>query len=156
MKKNFLNPNVLNEKFDREQDYQMWDVYNCEINTRHLLKSQKFNDIHNCREYIKNITGRKWFIDQFGKKFKIKVYKSNNNANAHYYTREIKLPEWAFDEIVILHEIAHLITPPPHSPHGALWANNYLNLVEYKLGSEEKNKLKKFFDDYKVKYTPFK
>lgn len=157
MYENFLNPEVDYDKFEKEMDYQIWKVYNCELNTRHLFNSKRFDTINDCQEYINNIVGRKWFIDQFGKKFKVKLFKSDNdNAQSYYYTREIYLPKWAFSEIVILHELCHLITPPPHAPHGALWAKNYLNFIEHKLGHDQMSLMQEKFNLYKVKYTPFK
>ena len=54
---------------------------------------------------------------------------------------------------VILHELAHNVTPSPHSWHGSLFCHNYLLLVWELLGAVAGVKLEGAFIKNKVRYT---
>jgi len=62
------------------------------------------------------------------------------------------LPVWSRTDLVILHEIAHVLTPL-WEPHGRLWARTYLELVKWELGADKHKILKEAFRTKRVKFN---
>lgn len=62
--------------------------------------------------------------------------KRGGSAYGYRDKRRISLPAWARNEWVILHEIAHVLTPGRYTAHGPEFAGVYLFLVRTVLGPE--------------------
>lgn len=75
------------------------------------------------------------------------LYKSNKNVAS------IHVPKCMFRELVVLHELSHILTPTHVSDHGADFCTNFLDVVNKKMGIYYKNKLIRQFDKNGVKYT---
>ena len=58
-------------------------------------------------------------------------------------------------EAVVLHELAHAITPKQHE-HSPLWARTYLELVKFRMGATAAQVLKAGFDEHGVRYRPYR
>lgn len=54
---------------------------------------------------------------------------------------------------VVLHELAHVLTPPPVPAHGREFCRTYLHLVRLFFGEETQNKLKAAMKKHKCKYS---
>jgi putative metallohydrolase (TIGR04338 family) len=55
---------------------------------------------------------------------------------------------------VVLHELAHLVTPGHLAAHGPEFARNYHTLVEEILGAEAAAALLRSFETHNVEVTP--
>ena len=66
--------------------------------------------------------------------------------------RFIKLPRWSRSELIILHEIGHVVTPSDYAGHGPEYAGNYLMLVAHFMGQQVAAELTAAFDSQNVKY----
>ena len=70
------------------------------------------------------------------------------------YGNRITLGKWARREIVVLHELAHVLAPAWHTAaHGWEFCATYLNLVRHFLGAEAHDVLKDSFKANRVKFT---
>jgi hypothetical protein len=74
-------------------------------------------------------------------------------ARAVVLRQALKMPKWSRKPWVILHELAHLVTPRGAAFHGREFAEVYLDLVRHFLGQEAESRLKASFKTHRVKYT---
>jgi putative metallohydrolase (TIGR04338 family) len=58
-------------------------------------------------------------------------------------------------EAVVLHELAHAITPKQHE-HSPLWARTYLELVKFRMGAAAGAMLVAGFKEKRVRYRPYR
>lgn len=63
----------------------------------------------------------------------------------------INLPRWARREWVMLHELAHSVTPDSLPAHGPDFAANYLTLIHHKLGRDAEQQLLDAFIEHRVR-----
>jgi len=118
-------------------------------------------------EYLsKKVVKSKWFGNNFkvtnGFRFKTKDGRGCRRATAKTfymgYQKDcvrlgvITLPLWARQEIVVLHESAHVVTHPRYADHGPEFCRNFLKLVRHFMGVEAEKKLKKYFANNKVRW----
>ncbi len=76
-------------------------------------------------------------------------------GGAHGAEIRINLPHWARHPIVILHEIAHTITPMDRyiaASHGRQFCSNYLALIKRWMGRDAWLEMKEQFRMKRVKY----
>ena len=57
-----------------------------------------------------------------------------------------------FRELVVLHELAHLVVPEDEPMHGKIFSGTYLKLVRKKMGKEKYNQLRGQYEKNKVKW----
>lgn len=65
----------------------------------------------------------------------------------------VSFPRSSRTKHVVLHEIAHLITPADASPHGREFCQVYLHLVKLFFGKETQDKFKAGMKKHKCKYS---
>lgn len=69
------------------------------------------------------------------------------------YTGELDLPKWAWNKLIIAHELAHVMTPPLYGRraiHSREFAGTYLYLVGKICGQDVKDRLIQSFFKHKV------
>jgi putative metallohydrolase (TIGR04338 family) len=134
-------------------DYQKKRVYLAEYDFEEVASYKKYKTIKRCQRYVDELTEKAWFKNRWGHKKISVVSSSSNQKNALAYECGIKisLPEWARNEITILHELSHCATGFKDG-HNNEFCKTFLQLVEYKLGKKKRNILKLFFKSRKVEY----
>lgn len=69
----------------------------------------------------------------------------------------IKIPLWARNEAVVIHELAHTVTHRQHgydtAAHGWQFCSVYLTLTLHAMGREAHDTLKRAFRENRVRYT---
>lgn len=67
----------------------------------------------------------------------------------------ISMPRWSRSQLVILHEIAHVVTGEGRKvrAHGRHYCSNFLALIRHELGAEAADEMKRLFKEHRVKYT---
>src|SRR5947208_249395 len=78
-------------------------------------------------DYAASITSSRWWRSRgYGP---VEVRKTITWANAHAFGHSIEIPmsKWAFNKLVIIHELAHTITP---DHHGRIFAKAMLAVVQ--------------------------
>lgn len=83
---------------------------------------------------------------------KVEVRDGRGHRRATYGGGVIQMPKWARKEWVMLHELAHYVTPQ-RPAHGWQFAANYLLLVQHQLGKEAADALRAKFKFFRVRYT---
>jgi len=75
-----------------------------------------------------------------------------SGGRANQFTGEVRLGLWARQPLVVLHEVAHLLTPSSEPAHGWKFAATFLDLVRAGMGVEAHDKLKASFTKHKVRF----
>ena len=159
----------------RPRDSQMSKVYAAERDHSLWHYDSQYDNIQQIQAWVDSICKSRWFKNRFfryaidkkrmakyGRRADgIKVLDGRGRRNACGSTRGyIKLPVWSRSDLVILHEIAHVVTSryttnnrklPAY--HGRDFCANYLSLVRRFLGKEAGDELKACFKKRKAKYT---
>lgn len=71
-------------------------------------------------------------------------------AGQTWFGAELRLPRWSRSELVVLHELAHTVTPETCAGHGREFAANYLRLVRRYLSFDHGDALAKAFERHGV------
>lgn len=148
----------------RPRDSQRSKVYKAEKVLQDHQTSTKFNDLRECEKYINKIIHKsRWFRKNWlVTKINTEPGRGHRRATASRYLGDygrgvygtIQLPKWARHKAVILHELAHIITPNHQAAHGWMFANNFLLLVRHFMGREAADLLMASYKKHKVKYKP--
>jgi putative metallohydrolase (TIGR04338 family) len=106
---------------------------------------RKFGDLDSVQRYIDAVLALNWVHDIWPERtvLPVRVRRRKGVRWAEYEpaTRTFAIPDrttgggWALRELVILHELAHHLTPYDE-PHGAAYASTYLHLVREVMGPE--------------------
>lgn len=149
----------------RERDSQQGRLYAAENRVRRK-HGAKFKTSDEAREFINRVVHSKWWREQgyvVPDHIEIRFRKSGRFARGggwHYVmtglTRfELTLPKWAWQEIVILHELAHcVITCRPGGRqiawHGYEFTQVLLAMVEHFVSAKARDALLDEFDKARV------
>lgn len=123
------------------------------------LKGVQFTSIEEMQTYTDKLTNSAWWKRRYpGRRFIIEPQRSNCSAMARGDGYTISMPKWAWNEMILLHEIAHHAKDRMYghrgsAPHGREFAKTFLELVRHKMGDECWWLLKESFRKHKVKHT---
>lgn len=119
------------------------------------IKYVLFYSIEEIQRFVDKLASSAWFKRRWGS-LKITVKEKNGHtATANYSV--IKLPRWAWNAVVVLHEVAHTAKKRNQgggSGHGRYFARTFLELTEHVLGKDTAKVLKEEFKRHNVKYLP--
>lgn len=151
----------------RERDSKRQAVYNAETEVRQGLRMGRLDDV---RAYVERVVRSRWFRNRYGDVGDLKYGNGRRRAIAHGTllggrNGRITLPLWARNELTVLHELAHLITPSRVSQglgkptrllahHGPEWIQNHLALVRRWMGNDVYKTLKAAFRKRGVRLAP--
>lgn len=117
--------------------------------------NNRWPSIEEAQTYVDSLVRARWFQSRWGQVVITVGKKTNGAATGTRHSRwsgTIQLPPWGRSEQVILHEVAHVLTPPGHAWHGPQYAAIMLTLVEHRIGKEAAKALRQSFVDNRVKY----
>lgn len=120
------------------------------------LESARLETVAEMQIFVDRITESRWWKTRTRKKF-IKVMPGRGCRNAlATYSRWglpiIKMPKWSRSEYVILHELAHHLTPSEYAAHGKEFCKNHLAMIKRWLGHEQWKRLHNAFHNFNVKH----
>jgi putative metallohydrolase (TIGR04338 family) len=105
--------------------------------TLYLPRERRFACLDSMQAYVDQVLGLNWVRATFpAAEYGVKVVRRRGQAKAHYQLGQIHVPmevDWALREIVLLHEIAHHLTPGCHSPE---FAGGHWTLINEIIGQE--------------------
>jgi len=142
----------------RKRDSQRSRVYRAE---RTVPPDKFFNDIEEVREYVDKIVSSRWWKNRYPWVKKVFVEHRTRGCNALGYAPSlfctagrISLPRWAWNNITVLHELAHtvVIPRPTIASHGPEYCKTLLALVDRWGPSEGGKQLRAAFKQHRVKY----
>jgi putative metallohydrolase (TIGR04338 family) len=113
-------------------------------------KALKYPNIAACQAYVNEITEARWFQARWGQRgFAVQA-----GTGSHAYGNTITLSGiHRRSEAVILHEMAHCLTPWGKAPHGPEFAGILLTLVRNVMGPEHAKDLRASFSSGRVRAT---
>lgn len=111
--------------------------------------------IESCQSYIDYVLTSSWFQSRWGQKKMTAIHKTYGGATASngWTGARIALPPWARTEWVMLHEIAHHLTPNKYAVHGPEFAGVLLTLVRYQMGVDRAKSLRESYKAHRVRYS---
>lgn len=156
------------DRWGRPWDMQKQRLYDAEYFTQHsaawtriVVGGKKYStgNIHidAINEYLDHLTAMAWFQRRWGPWDIEARHKAGGSAYGKQLrdgAGEIMLPVFARDEPVVLHEVAHCLTPRHFASHGPEFAGVYLELIRYRVGKEAYDLVRsKFNEKPRVRYN---
>ena len=165
-----MSSNWFDEPYWRWREDRDTRGTECEKDTQRLrvYRAEKFLDVladpplasfEACVEFVGHIVQSARFDSHFMTQQILVLQRSHKRSAALGSWRSpqlgaVSLPEWARKRWVILHEMAHAVTPPQTGGgHGRYWCMAYSELIRWEFGKEVSDRLKANFRSLNVRYS---
>ena len=103
--------------------------------------------------YVDDLRGTDWFRSRWGTpSFEVRPGYGHRRATADR-NGVLQMPRWARTEVVLLHEVAHCLTPATFAAHGAEYAGVLLSLVRRAVDSGTAQRLEDAVASHRVRWT---
>lgn len=144
------------------KDSQKQKVYNSEFRVRPNVEN--VNSHEQVQEFVDRVLSNKKVLSLYGKQLtartvNVAVRRGKRFATGGYSGINIPESKWAWNKLVILHEIAHVIVcrtvygcGVPVTSHGWQFCEVFLNLVKAVLGTVTHDELKEQYKKNRVKF----
>lgn len=124
----------------------------------------KFRDMEELEEYLWSVLENRWVQQKYpiardivSGKQKFRVLNGAGHRRALTVRQDdvisVAFPRKMRINWVVVHEIAHVLTPMEYAGHGREFCRTYLHLVKLFFGEETQNKLKAAMKKHKCKYS---
>jgi len=133
----------------RPRDSQRSRLYAAEAGL--VMFRQEFETLEACQAYLLAVLCSRKFQGRWGRRSAAIVAKHRGAACVPNGSSIIRLPRWAWRSDVILHELAHVLTPKD-AGHGREYAACYLKLVAMFLGPSAEKNLREGYRREKVRW----
>ena len=147
-----------------EDDPQQFHLYRAEKILS--IGTTRFESLEEIREYVSEMIASSWWRSAFPEVRSIRVMKGRESDLARGGTDSvpdeaesspeelmdggIELPSWGWNELTVLHELAHV--PSPQERHGRLFARNFHLLVSRMLGDLAASEMAQAFEAEGVRW----
>lgn len=150
---------------ETDRDTQMQKVYNAE-QAVFADAPTEFQNLEEVTAFVAKVFASAWFKRHFPaprNTFPPRISEHNGGRTAFARGYSIHLPKTSFGKKkwVILHELAHCLTPNWHKEgghivqsHGREFCETYLKLIGHGIGPNTQKRLRDSFRKHKVKYFP--
>lgn len=144
----------------RTRDTQRGKVYKAECHLPEALTGRKFETLAECQAYYDRIVRSRWWKARaIETPIFLKDGRGTRMARAYsnWAGGYINLPRWSRHEIVMLHELAHILNNRSHQrgadrrPHGAGFVRAFLDLVGRWMGLETAKALRESMLEHGVR-----
>jgi putative metallohydrolase (TIGR04338 family) len=133
----------------KKRDFQRRRVYDAEKNVE---LGRRISDIWDIQVYVNSITSMPEFRNRFPRWHHIEVKDGRGCRRALGSTDGwIKMPIWSRNEMIILHEMAHVVSAQ-FERHGPAYCGNYLWLIHRVMGEKVYFQLRASFLAHGVKF----
>ena len=103
--------------------------------------------------YVEEIVGADWFLARWGERaFEVRPGYGHRRATADEHG-VLQMPKWARTELVLLHEVAHCLTPRSVASHGPEYAGVLLALARRAMSPGTAQALEDAFTRERVRWT---
>ena len=103
--------------------------------------------------YVDDLGGTEWFRSRWGpRRFDVRPGHGHRRATADR-DGVLQMPRWARTEVVVLHEVAHCLTPATFAAHGPEYAGVLLSLVRRAVDPGSAQRLEDAFARHRVRWT---
>jgi len=105
------------------------------------------------QNYVDGLLAADWFLTRWGaRSFEVRPGFGHRRATADE-NGVLQMPKWARSELVLLHEVAHCLTPPTFASHGPEYAGVLLALARRSMGPATGQVLEDCFACHRVRWT---
>ncbi len=147
-----------------KRDSRKQKLYDAENNIRHSeqVSVLQFHSLDEVDTYIRSLINDPWIRKRWSavreEDFSVTLIpRISGAASARKLDSTIWLPRWAWNDLTVLHEFCHLLTPYGADPgHGRFFARSLLEIVGHKMGSATREILRCEFVKFGVQYQPIK
>jgi putative metallohydrolase (TIGR04338 family) len=140
------------------RDSQKQKVYNAEFRLRNRFRHEntKFESIEEIKHYLSNLLKSTWFIRRWGIREEPLVTEiQGNTAYGNKRFNKLSLPKWAWNKIIVLHELSHILHKfGSGTSHGRYFCRTLLELIDHELSPKARRCLKKQFTLMGIRSTP--
>jgi len=106
------------------------------------------------QSWVDALCATDWFVARWGSRgFEVRPGFGHRRATADHASGVLQMPKWARSELVLLHEIAHCLTPVTFASHGPEYAGVLLTLVRRGMGPGTAQLLEDAFAAERVRWT---
>ena len=103
--------------------------------------------------YVDELVGADWFLARWGQRaFEVRPGFGHRRATADEHG-VLQMPRWARSELVLLHEVAHCLTPRTVASHGPEYAGVLLALTRRAMSPATAQSLEDAFARQRVRWT---
>lgn len=103
--------------------------------------------------YVDGLVAADWFVARWGERcFEVRPGFGHRRATADS-NGVLQMPKWARTELVLLHEVAHCLTPVAYAPHGPEYAGVLLAVARRGMGPATAQSLEDAFARQRVRWT---
>lgn len=139
-------------------DSQKQKLYNAENRFRRAWRNKykEFRSLDEAQRYADKFLKSAWCVRRWGEQDDVTITaKAGNTCVASKLFRTISLCSWGMDEVVLLHELSHIVHPNGAGMgHGRYFCRTFLETIGHKLGPKAKKALRAEYIRKHVKCTP--
>ena len=115
----------------RPRDSQRARLYRAESE---VDAGRRLPTVERLQAYVDHLVGLDWFVARWGTHaIEVRPGYGHRRATADQ-DGVLQMPRWARTELVLLHEVAHCVTPATAAAHGPEYAGALLSLVRRCMG----------------------
>ena len=134
----------------RPRDSQRARLYRAE---GQLDPGRRLPTVARMQAWVDGLAATDWFVDHWGTRtFEVRPGFGHRRATADM-DGVLQMPKWARSELVLLHEIAHCVTPLTFASHGPEYAGVLLALARRGMGPGTAQRLEDAFAQERVRWT---
>ena len=141
----------------RPRDTQRQRLYNAEQAMGFLGDGpgKRMETVAEMQSFVDALLRSRWFKARWGVWGRIEVRDGRGRSSAAAFGQhQIRVPRWARSELVVLHEVAHCLTPRGYASHGPEFAGVFVALVRQVMGPAAAASLRDSFRSYRVRVGP--
>ena len=129
------------EWLEDRRDKGCEDVY--AVEGKLLRRGKQFKAIADAQRYVDTVCASRWWRQYFAATDKITVKRTRSRKAAYIKvgSTDIYLPLWGRKQMVVLHEMTHLVQPDGSQSHGPEYTRLYCDLVREEMGCEIADRL---------------
>ena len=143
-------PPVTSVAASRPRDSQRARLYRAE---EEVGAGRPLPTVELLQAYVDDLGGTDWFRARWGDRaFEVRPGHGHRRATADR-DGVLQMPRWARTELVLLHEVAHCLTPTTFAAHGAEYAGVLLSLVRRAVDPGAAQRLEDAFGRNRVRWT---
>lgn len=134
----------------RPRDSQRARLYRAE---GEVDAGRRLPTVERMQAHVDGLAGADWFVARWGaRSFDVRPGFGHRRATADQ-NGVLQMPKWARSELVLLHEVAHCLTPCSFAAHGPEYAGVLVALVRRGMGPATAQALEDAFDRQRVRWT---
>ncbi len=132
----------------RPRDSQRARLYRAEFE---VPPGKRLTTVEKLQAYVDALVRADWFAARWpDRSFEVRPGFGHRRATADL-NGVLQMPKWARTEMVLLHEVAHCLTPWIYASHGPEYAGVLLSLVRRSMGPATGQALEDAFDRHRVR-----